>query len=270
MIFMARTLSVFILVVLFNLPALADSLHIRVLNVGEGQAVLLQRGEHAVLVDTGHAGQAGSIIKRMHALGIHTLDYLFLTHLHPDHASGLFRVQEAFPRARVRDNCSPIVSNTSSDMIRWVDEALKVNPLRQCVTSGDIIDWGPTTISILWPMPPPAQLKDLNHTSLVLEITHAERKLLIMGDADRQAERTMLKEKLLGPVEILVVGHHGAKDASSDELLQTVQPQIALISTNSNNQRGYPSDDTIKRLKLLGSKVYTTYEQGELHFVFGD
>jgi competence protein ComEC len=270
MIFMTRTLSVFILVVLFNLPALADSLHIRVLNVGEGQAVLLQRGEHAVLVDTGHAGQAGSIIKRMHALGIHTLDYLFLTHLHPDHASGFFRVQEAFSRARVRDNCYPIVSNTSSDMIRCVDEALKVNPLRQCVTSGDVIDWGPTTISILWPMQPASQLKGLNHTSLVLEITHAERKLLIMGDADRQAERIMLKEKLLGPVEILVVGHHGAKDASSDELLQTVQPQIALISINSNNQRGYPSDDTIKRLKLLGSKVYATYEQDELHFVFGE
>ena len=102
MIFMARTLSVFILVVLFNLPALADSLHIRVFNVGEGQAVLLQRGEHAVLVDTGHAGQTGSIIKRMHALGIHTLDYLFLTHLHPDHASGLFRVQErAVPLSEV-------------------------------------------------------------------------------------------------------------------------------------------------------------------------
>lgn len=267
---MARTLSVFILVILCNSSVLADALHIRVLDVGEGQAVLLQRGERAVLVDTGHAGQAGSIVQRMHALGINTLDYLFLTHLHPDHASGFFRVQEAFPRAQVRDSCYPVSSNNTLDMVRWVDEALEGHHLRQCITSGDRIDWGTTIIRVLWPMQPPAELSGLNHTSLVLEVTHAERKLLIMGDADRQAERVMLKQKLLSPVEILVVGHHGAGDATSDALLQTVRPQTALISININNQRGYPSDDTIKRLRLSGAEVYTTYEQGELHFVFGE
>jgi competence protein ComEC len=243
-------------------------MHIRVLDVGEGQAVLLQRGAHAVLVDTGHAGRAGFVVQRLQSLGVTELDYVFLTHLHPDHASGLFRVLEAFPRARVRDNCYAVSGLTHSDMVRWVDQALEAHPRRQCVTSGDSIDWGSTIIRVLWPLQQPVQQQGLNHTSLVLEITHAQKKLLIMGDADRQAERIMLKEGLLGPADILVVGHHGAKDGSSDGLLQAVQPEISLISINSDNQRGYPSDDTIQRLRQSGSKVYTTYEEGELHFVF--
>lgn len=120
----------------------AQSLHIRVLDVAEGQAILLHQNQRAVLIDTGHAGAAHTVLMRMRELNIKGLDYLFLTHLHPDHASGYFRIQEAFSEVKVRDNCYPVEEQFTPDMMRWVDQALKLNTNRKCMMAGDRIVWG--------------------------------------------------------------------------------------------------------------------------------
>lgn len=247
---------------------LAQALHIRVLDVEEGQAILLHQDTAAVLIDTGHAGKARSVLDRISELGIKRLDYLFLTHLHPDHASGYFRMQEAFPLVKVRDNCYPLEHVLTPDMMRWVDHALKKNTQRKCIKSGDQFEWGSSVIKVLWPLNKPVEKEGINHTSLVLEILHNGKRLLIMGDADRRAEIKLLQKGLLKPVDVLIVGHHGAKDATSEELLNVIRPPVSAISINHNNLRGYPSPAVVKRLKQSGSEVYTTYEQGELHFIF--
>ena len=242
--------------------AVAEKLDIYVLNVGEGQAVLLKKGKRAVLVDTGHAGKARLVVNKMRKLNIGKLDYLILTHLHPDHASGYFRLHEAFPSTVTADSCYPVKPNTTPDMIRWIAVELDKNPNRQCLSAGDVIDWWGTKISVLWPRLPIQPLAGLNHNSLVLEVSHQHQKLLV------KAESAIINDLSPGKVDVLVVGHHGYSDASSLPFLERVNPEHAVISINRNNFRGYPSAETIRNLGKVGAKLHTTFDQGDIHFVF--
>ena len=250
------------------LLGLADSLQIHVLDVGEGQSVLLHKNQRAILIDTGHAGMAQSVLQRLSQLEIDRLDYLILTHLHPDHASGYFRIQEAYPQANIMDNCQPVKANTTPDMVRWVDQALQKNPSRQCLYSGDGIDWAGTRLNVLSPNRSTLTAGSLNHNSLVLLVTHKQQQLLVMGDADKQAESRILQQHALQPVDILVVGHHGSKHASSEALLATVRPKHAVISINRDNFRGYPAPETLLRLEQYSDNIYKNYERGEIQFSF--
>ena len=250
------------------LPVHGTDLQVRILDVGEGQSVLLQQGSRAVLIDTGHAGVAGQLVGRLKELQVRSLDYLVLTHLHPDHASGLFRVREAWPQAVVADSCYPVTGADFPDMVRWVDQALQQVPDRRCLAAGDSIDWGGVSLEILWPLSRPAEGDDVNQSSMVLKIRYADKSILIMGDAGEKAERYLLSRELLHPVDVLVVGHHGADDATGDKFLQVIQPKKAIISTDRGNFRGYPSPRVVSRLRALGIEVYETYEAGEVHIVF--
>ena len=245
----------------------ADTLNVHVLDVGEGQSVLLHSNNRAILVDTGHAGMVEMVLKRMETLGIKNVDYLFLTHLHADHASGYFRVMEQFPQLMTFDGCFPVKAGRESDMERWVDSALIQNPNRRCVAQGDKIEWQGTEIEVLWPSPEAVSEKGLNHNSLVLHIHHGQRSMLIMGDVDKEAEILIMKQKQLQPVEILVVGHHGAADASSVAFLQTVRPKTAVISVNRDNFRGYPDRKTLDRINQNSGLLHITSESGEYHAV---
>lgn len=99
-----------------------------VLDVGEGQSILLQRGRHGVLIDTGHAGKARYVLQQLQTYGVSQLDYLVLTHLHPDHASGYFRIREAFPNTPVLVHNYSFTNEKVPDMSRWVAEALASDP----------------------------------------------------------------------------------------------------------------------------------------------
>lgn len=249
-------------------PVNAGPLHIRVLDVGEGQSILLHANKRAILVDTGHAGMAGSVLKRIHSLGIQQLDYLILTHLHPDHASGFFRIHEQYPQVTILDNCFPVENGKTDDMVRWVADALQQSPGRRCVSSGDLIQWQGSEIAILWPMGSLTPQSGLNHSSLVIQLSRGNQRLLIMGDADTKAEARILERHPLQPVKILVAGHHGANDASSKGLLEVVRPEHAVISINRDNIRGYPSTAVLNRLAKFSGEIHTTYDSREIHFVF--
>ncbi|HKJ05050.1 MAG TPA: hypothetical protein VJ974_05580 [Geopsychrobacteraceae bacterium] len=121
---------------------------------------------------------------------------------------------------------------------------------------------------MLWPPKKPLVGADINRNSLVLKIRHDEKSMLLMGDAGVEAEHTLLKEGKLGVVDLLIVGHHGADDATSKDFLEIVQPKEAVISTNADNFRGYPSSDVLKRLEAAKVKVYRTALEGELAFEF--
>ena len=83
-----------------------------------------------------------------------------------------------------------------------------------------------------------------------------------MGDRSAVGERSLLQSQQLPQVDVLVVGHHGAKTTTSLELLHRVQPQIAVISVGRNNMYGHPAPEVLDRLKLFGCTVVRTDEMG--------
>ncbi len=240
----------------------AEELRLRLLDVGEGQAVLLSHGERGILVDTGHAGQATRVLRAIAGSGVRHLDMLILSHLHPDHASGYFRLREAWPDTPVLDAWHPLPADVSPDMVRWVNAALANDPLRRRLKAGDNLPWGDARIEVLWPAG--FTNHNLNQHSLVLRIRHGERSALLMGDAGKTVERELLKGEKPLASDVLVVGHHGASDAGDAAFLAAVRPQWSLISVNRDNLRGYPDADTLQRLRAAGGRLLRTDQDGDI------
>ena len=234
------------------------------LDVGEGQSILLQRGQHGVLIDTGHAGKARHVLQQLQAYGVTQLDYLVLTHLHPDHASGYFRIREAFPNLPTLVHNLSFANTGVPDMVRWVAEALENDPYRRQFREGNQLNWQGLAIKSLWPQD--FHGANMNDNSLVIEVIFGSYRALIMGDVGSKVEQELLNQNnLSGPYDVLVAGHHGSKGTSSDAFLLKVKPTYSIISTNADNIRGYPAAETLERLARHSSTgLFTTYDYGNI------
>ena len=242
----------------------AEEARLVALDVGEGQATLIQRGGHGILIDTGHVGKARLVLDRLAGLGVHQLDYLILSHLHPDHASGYFRLREAWPGTPVLFNGQPISGLKQPDITRWVYEALSTDPLVDVIRAGEKIQWRGMRLEVLWPHG--FENQNLNRHSLVIRLDYQDHTALIMGDAGNHAERALLEQpdKLPTNMDVLVLGHHGASDAGDELFLKRLNPGLAIISVNAGNLRGYPDPAVLQRLADLGIGLRRTDMDGEI------
>lgn len=253
-------------VLLFMLSAaVAAAPSLTVLDVGEGQALLLQEGRHGILIDTGHPGEAAHVLRRLSASGVEQLDYLILTHLHPDHAGGYFRLRERFPDTTLLYSGHPLPPDVQPDLVRWLDRSVTADRHRRRFVAGDGIRWQGVTLEALWPVSFTGA--NLNRHSLVLLLRYGDLRLLFMGDADSVVERELMTRGALPDgVDLLVAGHHGAADASSERFLAAIKPRIAVISVNRGNIRGYPDAQVVQRLQRPGTRLLRTDQNGELRF----
>lgn len=238
-------------------------------NVGEGQSLLIQKNNRAMMIDTGHAGAIASVLNRMQKFGVNTIEALVLTHLHPDHASGFFRLHESFENLKIYHNCQPLADNVQPDMVRWVRDALKKNDNVRCLRAGSVIDFDGVKISVLWPVN--IVNNNLNYNSLVLTITLGNSNILVMGDTGFAAEQHLIRHhNSIKHVDILVVAHHGARDASSEAFISKLMPEYSVVSVNKSNVRAYPSEDVINRLKKYSAHLVRTDEHGDLVFMLNN
>lgn len=253
-----------ILVSLLLMPALLHAkTSIIVLDVKEGQAVLIKHNSEGVLIDTGHMGQSTAVLNKLHQYGVKNITDIILTHLHPDHASGYFRLKEAFPSATIYSNCQPLPSNIQPDTTRWLHETLQKTRNHRCLAAGSSILFFDSRLTMLWPHK--FLNNNLNQHSLVINIAVGEKNILVMGDAGIKAEQALILENALPKrISALIVGHHGANDATSYKFLRMTAPEVAVISVNKNNVRGYPADSTLKRLNDMGIKTLRTDIHGDI------
>lgn len=255
---------------LFALPVYADEVsRFIVLNVGEGQSLLIQKNNRAMMIDTGHVGEIASTLKRVKEYGVNTIDVLVLTHLHPDHASGFFRLYESFNNMKIYYNCQPLAVNVAPDMVRWLSDALQRTENTSCLQAGDAFQFDDVKLSVLWPVI--IENNNLNYNSLVLRIEFQGASMLVMGDAGFSAEQYLIDKNLIDKnLDILLVGHHGAKDASSELFISKLKPEYSVVSVNKSNIRGYPSQEVIQRLNKYSTHLLRTDEHGDLVFMLNE
>jgi len=255
--------SIFFLYLMFATVQAEENFRFIVLDVGEGQSVLLQRGTAGILIDTGHFGKTYEVVKTIRSYGIESLEYIFLTHLDPDHASGIFGLMESYPQAIIYESGHRIPFDPHLDSYRWVAEALdsKRWEVRKVLQGGGF-DWKGVKIEILWPEFVTGLI--LNSQSLVIDVRYNAAHLLVMGDVGVNEENQLLVEKRLPQkVEVLVVGHHGALDATSESFVENVQPKYSVISSDKDNMRGYPDNKVVSKLIKSGTHLHLTAEQGD-------
>lgn len=240
-------------------------LQVTALDVGQGDCILIETPNgRALLVDTGPPNRGRTIRGYLLAEGVTELDALVLTHSDADHIGSAAEILDSLPV-----ECVYVGSDRAETKLqRELDAALARHGVPvQSVRRGDSLRADPAVeIEVLNPEPESLDGGDANEQSVVLLIEYGQRKFLLAGDADAEAEREMLEDygaRALD-VDVLKAGHHGSQSSSSDSFLAAVTPEVALISAGAKNRYNHPHPRVIERLQKEGATVYNTAQQGVL------
>ena len=229
---------------------LMDDVRFTVLDVEQGQCLLLQTEGKNYLVDCGGSSDAlaaDTAAETLLSQGISGLDGLILTHYDRDHAGGIGNLLSRVDTGLLILPPVPSEDTYPARQVIYAREDL-------CVASGN------TEIRIF---AAPISGED-NENSLCILFDTENCDILITGDRDGFGERSLLRNAALPDVDVLVAGHHGSKYATCDELLAAVRPEIVCISAGRNNVFGHPAPELLQRLETYGCTVYRTDLQGDI------
>jgi len=146
---------------------------------------------------------------------------------------------------------------------RWYEDLVRKRKNYAVLISGDTLTLGNLTLEVLWPPEVPTS-SDFNAFSMVMMVRGDGFSCLLTGDLTASGERELLKRGVNLKADFLKVGHHGAKDATTDEFLGAVSPRIAVISVDEASVWGYPSGEVLERLEKAGVKMYRTDRDGDI------
>lgn len=252
----AGTAGLVLAVALTRASFYTGELAVAVLDVGQGQSVLVRTGNFLALVDCGgdSLDDPGDVAANyLQSLGRGGVDLLVVSHYHSDHANG---IPQLLRRIRVGEIILPDVEEDA--------------PLRQAITAAAAEKGIPVrllqedaqftldesrSVSVYAPM---AEAGSTNELGLTVLVSAGQTDVLITGDMELEGECRLLRQIDLPDIEVLVAGHHGSDTSSSPELLEAVRPDLALISVGLNNKYGHPAWDTLVRLDRTGADIYRT------------
>jgi competence protein ComEC len=259
----AATLAVALLLGRLSVDTTAAT--IKVLDVGEGQCILLVSQGRTAAIDCGGSvsDSAGDLLAdELQALGLNQLDLLILTHYDSDHSGGL---SELFDRITVDTVACPAISESESGQQLLFSLALEQGSSLVEVSEVTCYQLGAGELTLY----PPGDPSGGNNSSLALLGAFGEFQFLITGDMDETGEQVLVSRYDLPQVELLVAGHHGSKSSTSDLLLETVQPETAVISVGEGNRYGHPTPETLARLQTIGADIYRTDQNGTITIQIG-
>ncbi len=261
-------------------------LTISMLDIGQGDAVLIQTGAKNILIDTGddkyyEDGKKGKentqLLTELQKLKIDHIDTLVMTHAHADHIG---KADKVIAQYGVKELVYNGIPSTSKYFINAL-KAAKANGTQQVkVKAGDVLDFGNgVSFEIVSPSQSlidedTAAIKakkkvDVNNESVVGRLTFGNFAMLFTGDAEGPVEKDMAAsygKKM--KCQVLKAGHHGSKTSSTAEFLKLVQPESVVMSLGVNNQYGHPHEALLNRLQKQGVKnIYRTDANGTITIV---
>ena len=237
-----------------------DILEIHFINVGEGSATLLKTPSNdSILIDTGNLISTPLLTDYLEDQKVHRLSTLILTHPDPDHIGGSFVITQRLKPKKIYDNGEDLQSRFDQSIFRWYSELVQGSANYKPLRSGARLSFAQVEIFSLWPETPLGS--NLNLNSLILSVQFGNFSLLIMGDALKETEQKLLKKNAFSEHDLLLVGHHGSKHATTLSLLDAIKPSIAVISAKENY---YADDETLLKLKKKEIPTLITYDKGSI------
>ena len=235
-----------------------------ILDVGQGQSVVLASGGSFALVDCGSANgwknPGETAARQLAAMGCKRLDYLVLTHYDQDHVSG---VTGLLARLEVGALLVPEDEDDAGLRDAVLSAAKDRGAAVRFVTEEERLGFGQGTLTLY---PPLGEAGD-NERGLTVLASAGEADFLITGDMDAATEAKLLETYALPDLEALIAGHHGSKYACSQALLEALKPETACISVGSNRY-GHPTEETLLRLARQGCAIYRTDLHGTIHLAW--
>ncbi|MGN1416904.1 MAG: ComEC/Rec2 family competence protein [Oscillospiraceae bacterium] len=232
-------------------------------DVGQGDSELIVSGSTAVLIDAGEAEYGKTVVKNIKALGIEKLDYIIATHPHADHIGGLAEVIEGFEvgkiiAPRVSDELTPTTAVYESFLDTVRAKGMKLTAAK----AGNTYSLDGAELEILAPLSD--DYDDLNDFSVVCRVTKGDISFLFTGDASKASEADMTASGEELYADVLKVGHHGSKTASTNAFLEEVTPSVCVISCGKDNDYGHPAQAALSRLEKHTENIYRTDLNGNI------
>ena len=238
----------------------ATLLYVTVLDVGQGDAILISCGEHHVLIDTGSAVSRGLLLGELARLGVEDLDAILITHPHEDHYGNVRMLLET---RTVGALFLPTAQGEELGYSLLVESAARCGVPIDILADGDTFSLHGAVCEVFCPI---ADDPDPNNACLVLRVRYGTCVFLFMGDAEQRAEQALLARGEDWKCDFLKVGHHGSDTASTSAFLQACVPKMAAISCAEDNDYGFPHGEVLEGLREVGATVYRTDGRGSLSF----
>jgi competence protein ComEC len=234
------------------------------LDIGQGDATLIQHGGATVLVDTGPP--ASPLLERLRVAGVRRVDLLVVTHAQADHEGGAPQVLDHLPVGLVLDGAD----GATTPLHRVVLAAAAHHHVRRIVPdAGESLHVGPLALDVLWPRREPAADhagQDPNQRAIVARLRAGAFDLLLPADAESDVTSALD----LPEVEALKVAHHGSADSGTAALLDRLHPRVAVVEVGRDNTYGHPTPATLGALRRAVPAVYRTDRDGTVRLVVHD
>ncbi len=237
------------------------------LDVGQGDAILIEKGSNQILIDGGPSSQ-----KELEELGKYipfwdrTIEVVIATHPDQDHIGGLIGVLKSYRVGEEIDNSAAGDSEAYKNYLQLINDK-KIDRLRG--ERGINIKLDEANLTILYPGEDLVNNpKDTNADSIVAKLVAGKNVFLFTGDFPIEEDTRIFASGMDLSANILKVAHHGSKYATSDEFLGKVNPREAIISVGANNRYGHPAQEVIDKLKSHGIVVKRTDQMGDIVYEF--
>lgn len=257
-----------------------QKLHLVFCNVGQGDAILVRKGFNQVLIDGGPNDRVMECLGEYMPFWDRELEAVVLTHPQSDHLTGLASVVE---RYTVKQYIINSIVNDTKLFWQWREEVIEAGTPIFNPKQGDEIKIGGLSLRVLWPrerfkndlvwqreastekvLGSASYSGDFNETSIVLQLSFGQFDALLVGDIgfDTEAQIEVGDEV----IEVLKISHHGSKHSSSEEFLEKISPDLAVISVGKNPW-GHPTEEVLGRLGDLGIRLLRTDQDGEVKII---
>ena len=194
--------------------------------------------------------------------GYSKIDYILATHADADHIQGLSDVAKNFRVDAAFFGRTPL-KNAEFSVLSEILQKRKIESVK--LSRGDVLNFGDSRIEVLFPeADEDAEAASDNNHSLVLRVTYGERKFLLTGDIEKEAENELLQAPEFLQSDVVKVAHHGSRTSSTPDFINASQVKIAVVSVGKRSPFGHPHEEVIERWRDSAAKILTTGENGTI------